>query len=653
MFGTNVGFRRLLIFLPVPVLLLLACTITGLSSETKATATPASALATPAGQTATPSQARTLTICLGEEPNTLYPFSSPNDAALSVLAAIDDGPIDTISYDYQPVILEQLPSLSNGDARITPVKVTAGMKIVDASGNLTALSTGTKVRPRNCRTDSCVVTYDGVSPLQMDQMVVTFRLRKDVTWSDGTPLTSDDSVYAYQLAADNNTPGSKFLIDRTQSYEAAGASAVQWWGIPGFLDQTFMTNFWAPAPKHAWSQYTAAQLPGIDIAERTPIGWGPYMIQDWVSGDHITLARNPYYFRAAQGYPKFDQLIFRFIPDANTAISELTAGRCDILDPSIHLDTQVDLLQQMQQAGEIHAYFVPGNAIEWLGLGIQPASYDNGYSSASADRQNYFGDPRTRQAIALCLDRQKVVDAVLFGKTTVPTSYVPADHPLADSSVPPYSFDPTSGEQLLDQVGWKDLDGNPATPRVASGVKGVKNGTPLMLNYASTPAAQRRQVADILSQSLAQCGIGVNVQYYSQNDLYAPGPVGLLFGRRFDLIEYAMATDSILPTCSWFTTPEIPNDANHWVGTNVSGYQNPDFDAACHSAQLALPGEPAYADAYHQTQALFASTLPSIPLYYRIKVAAARADLCHFDLDPSANPLWNIEAFDMGSGCQQ
>jgi peptide/nickel transport system substrate-binding protein len=58
-----------------------------------------------------------------------------------------------------------------------------------------------------------------------------------------------------------------------------------------------MTNFWAPAPKHAWNQFQAAELPQIDIASRTPIGWGPYRIEEWAAGDHITLTRNPHYFR--------------------------------------------------------------------------------------------------------------------------------------------------------------------------------------------------------------------------------------------------------------------------------------------------------------------------------------------------------------------
>ncbi len=614
------------------------------------TVTTATATVPPATPTAV--VPRTLTVCLGEEPNTLYPFGMPNDAGLSVLAAIDDGPIDTIGYDYQPVILTKLPSLADGDARIQPANVRPGAKIVDADGNLTALAAGTRVRPASCRADDCVVTYDGASQMQMDQMMVTFHMRTDLTWSDGTPLTSADSVYAYQLAADKDTPGSKVLVDRTQTYEAADVNTTQWWGVPGYLDPSFMTNFWTPAPKHLWSQFKAAQLPEIDIASRSPVGWGPYQVKEWIGNDHITLTKNPYYFRAASGYPKFDQLVFRFLTDPNAAISELSAGHCDILDPSVRLDSQVDLLLQMQQSGEIHASIVPGMAIEWLGVGIKPATYDDGIQLAKGDRPDILADPRTRQGIALCLDRQKVVDTVLFGQTTVPTSFVPAENPLYDKTAPGYRYDPEAGVQLLQQVGWRDIDGNPATPLSAVSVKNVSAGTPLKLNYYSTPALQRRQVVDILTQSLARCGIGLNVQYYDQNDLYAPGPEGLLFGRRFDLIEYAMSTDSIVPPCSWFTTAEIPNDINHWVGTNVTGYSSAQFDAACHNADLALPGEPAYAAAFQQAQQIFATDLPAIPLYYRLRVAAARADICHFELDATANPLWNVEAFDKGEGCK-
>jgi peptide/nickel transport system substrate-binding protein len=125
-----------------------------------------------------------------------------------------------------------------------------------------------------------------------------------------------------------------------------------------------------------------------------------------------------------------------------------------------------------------------------------------------------------------------------------------------------------------------------------------------------------------------------------------------LFGRRFDLIEYAMGVNGIEPPCGWFSSAEIPSAANSWIGTNVTGYKNSQYDSYCRNAQLSLPDEQAYTDNYRQTEVLFSSELPAIPLYYRLRVAAARTDICHFDLDPTANPLWNIEAIDSGEACQ-
>ncbi|MBI5964316.1 MAG: hypothetical protein HY863_12630 [Chloroflexi bacterium] len=637
----------------IPILLMFfivsACSITQTQTQTETPLTTVTPL--PATATAIP-ESRTLTVCLGQEPNTLYPYGGPNAAARSVLAAVNDGPIDTIGYDYQAVILTRLPSIENGAAEIVSTPVQAGGQIVDADGNLVKLSQGVRVRPAACRSDDCVITYDGTTPLKMDQMIVNFHLRPDLTWSDGTPVTSDDSVYAFTLASAPDAVTNKYLLDRTQTYEATDPQTVQWWGRPGFFDPTYFTNFWAPAPRHVWSEFPAADLNTIDIASRSPIGWGPYMIKEWLAGDHILLTKNPHYFRAEEGYPKFDAVSFRFLANPDAALSELVAGRCDIIDPTIRLDNQVGLLQEMQ-AGELAQSFVtPGMTIEWLGLGITPASYDGGYDPVrQGDREDVFGDAHTRQGIAYCLDRESVVKNVLFGLTTVPASYLPIGHPLYDPNIEVLPFEPATGKSLLEQAGWRDVDGDPSTPITAVNVENVKAGTPLQLNYYTTTATQRRQVVDILSQSLAQCGIGLNVQYFEQNDLYAPGPTGALFGRHFDLIEYAMGVNGIEPPCGWFTSAEIPLASNSWIGTNVTAFKNDEFDAACRIAQLSLPDEQTYEDSYRQTQVLFSTELPAIPLYYHLRIAATQPDLCHFDLDATANPLWNIEAIDMGEAC--
>ncbi len=596
---------------------------------------------------------RSLTICLGQEPNTLYPFGGPNAAARSVLSAIYDAPMDAIGYEYQPVMLEKIPSVENGQAQITKISVAPGDEIINADGDLVILTTGVKVRPATCRADNCAITYDGSSPLEMDQMNVTFSVRSDITWSDGTPLTADDSAYAFQIASDPTAVGYSYLVERTAIYEALDATSVQWWGKPGFIDSDFFVNFFPPAPKHVWSQYEVDKLLTLDIASRAPMGWGAYVMQEWQAADHITLAKNPYYFHAKDNLPKFDTLTFRFIADPNTAISELTTGRCDLIDPTIRLDGQIGLLNEMQRGGQLKTFAASGLTIEWLALGINPAAYDDGIDPIFAhDRENIFDDARTRQGIAYCLDRQKIVDTVLFGLTAIPASFVPDEHPNFNNIVATYPFDPATGNKLLDEAGWRDIDNNPATPRSAVSVQDVRAGTPLSLHYFTTASTQRRQVTEILTQSLAQCGVVLTLHYLDQIDMYSSGPEGVLFGRRFDMAEYAMGVNGLEPACEWFNTKEIPNADNLWVGTNISGYQNSEYDTACQTMRSSMRDESSYIDAMNLTQSIFATDLPSIPLYFRLKLAAARPDFCGFDLDPTAATLWNIESFDYGDGCK-
>lgn len=587
-----------------------------------------------------------INICLAQEPNSLYPFTELNASAKSVLAAIYDGPIDTVDYEYQPVVLENLPSLENGDAQIVSTNVQPEGQIVDAEGNLTTLTKGVTIKPAGCRNEDCVITYDGTSAIDMDQMIVTFRMRDGLTWADGTPVVADDSIYAFQIQAE--TGFNSYLTGRTQTYEAADTNVVQWFGVPGYIDPTYFSNFWQPAPKHVWSEFTAGELNEIDLASRTPLGWGPYMVKEWIPNDHITLAKNPYYFRTAEGFPKIDEVNFRFISDPDTALSELIAGRCDILDPSINLDNHVGLLQEMQTAEEAKVFVSTGMSVEWLGLGITPASYDNGYN-VQQDRQNYFADVYTRQAIAYCLNRTAVVENVLFGYTTVPTSYIPSNHPAFDSNISEIRYDPEIGISLLEQAGWLDDDENPATPRRAINVRNVAYNTPLVLNYYTTSTAQRRQVTAILQDSLAQCGIGLNVQYFSQNDLYTPQ--GLLLGRQFDLAEYALGIDSVEPACHWFTSAEIPTEANDWKGANVVGFSDDAYDSSCFSAQSSLRDEQEYLNEYRQTQIIFSEQLPAIPLFFRLRIAATAPDVCGFSLDSTSNPLVNIEGLGIGEMC--
>ncbi len=290
-----------------------------------------------------------------------------------------DGPFDQRSYAFQPVILQSMPSLAGGGAAINPVDVLPGEEVVDVNGSLVTLATGAQVFPAGCSDASCAVAYDGKSPLQMNEMVVDFEMKPGLLWADGQPLTSDDSVYSFELASHPDTPASKYAVERTASYAAQDELHVRWTGKPGYMDLTYPSKFWLPLPRHAWGGLTPADLVKSPLAAETPLGWGPYQIQEWVKGDHITLSANPNYFRKAEGLPAFDKLVYRFSgSNPQASLVALEVGECDILDQTTFLEGQAQELLDGQAAGKLQALFASGPEWEHIDFGIKPAAYDDG-----------------------------------------------------------------------------------------------------------------------------------------------------------------------------------------------------------------------------------------------------------------------------------
>jgi peptide/nickel transport system substrate-binding protein len=606
--------------------------------------------------TATVPASRTLVVCLQSEPDTLYVYGSNSRSMWSVLEAVYDGPIDTRAYSAQAVIVQKIPSLADGDAKLKPVTVKAGAAVVDMDGNLVTLQAGTKVLPSGCSRSDCAVTYDGTSELSLDQLVVDFKLLPGLKWSDGEALTAADSVFSYGLAADPATPSSKYLTDRTANYTALDDQTVEWTGLPGYFEQRYGTFFWLPLPKHTLGTRSAKDLLTDQAAARSPLGWGPYVIREWVQGDHITLAKNPNYFKAAEGLPKFDTLVYRFVGEtADGDLNALLAGECDVVDQNVQFLQMVPGLLQREGQKKLKIYVAQGPEWEHLDFGIRPASYDDGYtptaSDATKDRPDLFGDLRTRQAFAYCIDREKINSNLLYNRSTVSNSYLPTSHPLYQKDLTQYAYNPAEGMKLLDTVGWKDTDQNPNTARVAVGVPNVPDGTPLTMTYLTTQAELRKQVAQAVTASLKGCGIQANVKFLNPGELFGPGPDGIVFGRKFDLVQFSWEA-SARPNCLLYASSQTPNAANHWIGANVTGYSSPEFDAACASAYWARATDPDYAQRNRQAQEIFVRDLPVIPLYSYVKMAIARPDLCGLDLDPTARSMFSsLEGLDYGKGC--
>lgn len=135
---------------------------TSLSSD-RSTATP------------TPASPRLLSICLVNEPRSLFLYDAVSSSEKSVLEAIYDGPIDIKNFTATPVILEKMPSLVDGDGVLQSISVKLGDLIADVRGMLTNLSEGVVYRPSGCTEQACSKTYTGNEPVQMDQLVIHFK----------------------------------------------------------------------------------------------------------------------------------------------------------------------------------------------------------------------------------------------------------------------------------------------------------------------------------------------------------------------------------------------------------------------------------------------------------------------------------------------
>jgi len=558
-----------------------------------------------------------------------------------VLAGIYDGPIDARTYQFQPVILEKLPSLADGDAVLRTVHVQEGEKVMDVNGLVVDLLPGVTVFD----TDDQEVTFEG-GVVTMTQMVVTFALRADVTWADGQPLTADDSRYSYELAGEFESPTLRMLWDRTRSYDAVDERTIIWTGVPGYRDTFYFLNFYHPLPRHTWGGISIDQLLNAEVAHLKPLGWGPFVVEEWVEGERITLVRNPHYFRASEGLPYLDRVTFRFVPDLRQALDLLVAGECDLIAQDVLESGDLTPLLEAADAGTVQLVTSPSSEWEHLDFGIDPAEW--------VRRPDFFANARVRQALALCIDRERIArESLPYGEAAVAHSYVIPEHPLyAGDRLHRWDYNLSGGQSLLDEMGWRDEDGDGV--REAHDVEGIASGTPFSVTLVTSsdhPAHER--TARILAENLTACGVGLAVEYFPAEELFADGPDGPVFGRQFELALFSWMNGLDAP-CGLYLSSESPRSENWWATSNNPGYVSTDYDVACRSALDALPGTEAYVSFHGEAQRIFSHDLPVLPLYFVPKLVATRLGVSGVILDPSEYlEMWNIEAFDVVQGAGQ
>ena len=586
-----------------------------------------------------------LVICDAQEPDSLYIYGTSMAAAQGVQHAIFTNDITNLSFGYQAEGLEKLPSLADGDAVINVVDVEAGTLVRDATDTVVALEEGVVV----VNADGEEVTFDG-TPVPMEQMVVDFTM-KARTWSDGTPITSADSIYSFGLNADPDTPWTRYAVERTANYETTGDLSTRWTGVPGYLDSTYFTNFWAPAPEHAWGGFTAAELLEAEESSRLPIGDGAFKIVEWVAGDSIYLEPNEFYYRADEGLPYLNSITFKFIPDTNQLMAQLLSGQCDVGLQNGMDAGQAPFLIEAESNGLLTPYFQTGTVYEHIDFSVD--SY--GDYGDDVGRPDFFEDVRVRQAMTMCTDRQSMVDNILYGRSEVIHTYVPSVHPLyPEEGLVEYAYDVEGANALLEEAGYVDSDGD-GIREYPGGVNGEFAGEPFAVTLGTTTGNEmRQQLTQIFKENMLECGIDIELYYLPASEWFADGPDGPLFGRRFDLGEFAWLT-GVEPSCNLYGSWNIPGPGEEadlypsgWGGQNETGWRNEAFDTACQKALGSLPGTADYEEGHKEAQVIFSENVPVIPLFLRLKVAATRPEILNFNVDPTQNSeLYNIYELDI------
>ncbi len=290
--------------------------------------------------------------------------------------------------------------------------------------------------------------------------------------------------------------------------------------------------------------FTPAGLPTLDEAARAPLSYGAFVVGSWTPGEGIRLVPNPHYDRAAEGLPHLTSLTFRFLAERPRALPEGYEG-CHVLTSDVVPFDTLAALDTAVADGELVEHIASAGVIEQIIFGIDSSA------TFEATHTPWFADTRVRQAVTQYIDRQALADTFTSGRSPVMDTFVPSDHALLPADLPQWAYDPAAANTLLDEVGLLDANGD--------GVHEAIGATQPFSITLSTVAGDplRQQLNERMRDDLAACGNLVNPYVMDAGTWFAPGPSGTVFGRQFDLAQFAQLS-RIRPDCGLYLTANIP-----------------------------------------------------------------------------------------------
>jgi len=274
-----------------------------------------------------------------------------------------------------------------------------------------------------------------------DGLTYTFNLVRNATWHDGKPFTSADVKFTFAEVLNKHHPRGSVVLKAVDSIETPDRNTVVFkLKYPYDPLMKFMGNEAFILPKHLYENTDILKNP----YNLKPIGTGPFIFKEWKKGSHITLERNPSYFK--KGKPYLDKIIIKIVPDASSRMIAFEAGEIDYLYYVNLPSSEVSRFKNR-----------PGFVVTSKGHEVGPSIMMMAFNLRKAP----FNNLKVRQAIAHAIDRQYIEEKADYGLGK------PAIGPIASAikwafnpNVTRYDFNPRKAEQLLDEAGYpKGPDG--------------------------------------------------------------------------------------------------------------------------------------------------------------------------------------------------
>jgi len=431
-------------------------------------------------------------------------------------------------------------------------------------------------------------------------METTFRLRPGLAWHDGTPFTSADFRFGWEVASDPKVPiterGVPALISGVDTPD--DRTVVVKWKSLYKNGGTFQKQDIRHLPRHILGEpfREAAASGDYTRFENHPhfnrewVGMGAYKLASYTDGTDFSLEA---FDRYALGRPKIDRIRYRVITDENAVLTEFLSGTVDISIGGTGLQSALTLREQWEGQGKGKLLVTPLSS-RYLSPSFNP----------------WLRDVRVRQALLHGLDREAMNQNLFGGISQVqhmPLNPVEPRFPRADPVATKYPYDVQRAEQLLDSAGWRlGADGARVNPQ----------GERFELEYRATSGNREQEAVQLVVIDFwKQIGVQAEIRNLSNPVARDPANRGRWAG-----VSQTGGNVSVAEYDQRWNTDSIPNEGNRWVGGNVNQWSNPRVDAMLEELTHVRTTRQRTDDQVVDFIRLWTQEVPALPIVYNVDI---------------------------------